>query len=507
MSLTFERKLPIVLTFVFFMLTTVGIFSYQSTISLREEEQRQGRARDVLERLDEVQTNSVDTDNAVMAFVLTSDESYLDNVQRAEKQTAADFAQLDALTAIDPEQDVEFDKLQSLAAKKTEINRNLISLRRSSGFDAAVNQLSIRSSQTVGEDFRASIEKIKEREMKLLAQHEDDLDYRMDRTILILIVSSLAGVAALVLANFIVMIENNRRRSAERGLIRANEELEEKVESRTKELQAVNRSLLMSATEREELLAKEHAARNEAEIANRLRDEFMATVSHELRTPLNSILGWARLMKTGNLEPRQTAKAVQTIIKNSESQNKLIDDLLDVARMISGKLQLDNENVTVREFVEHSVETVKPVAARRNISIHVDLANGTNEQIVLGDRVRLQQIVSNLLTNAVKFSEPDRAVEVTAKSDGAFVEVAVRDHGSGISPEFLPLVFERFRQDRATIKQSGGLGLGLAIVRNLTELHGGTVSAYSAGENTGSTFTVRLPLAVNGDGHVSRAHI
>ena len=212
-------------------------------------------------------------------------------------------------------------------------------------------------------------------------------------------------------------------------------------------------------------------------------------------------------MKTGNLEPRQTAKAVQTIIKNSESQNKLIDDLLDVARMISGKLQLDNENVTVREFVEHSVETVKPVAARRNISIHVDLANGTNEQIVLGDRVRLQQIVSNLLTNAVKFSEPDRAVEVTAKSDGAFVEVAVRDHGSGISPEFLPLVFERFRQDRATIKQSGGLGLGLAIVRNLTELHGGTVSAYSAGENTGSTFTVRLPLAVNGDGHVSRAHI
>jgi len=489
------------------MLTTVGIFSYQSTISLRDEERRQGRAREVLQRLDSVQTNSVDTDNAVMAFVVTGNESYLESVQRAEKQTSADFAQLDSLTANDPEQDVEFDNLQVLAQKKSAINKNLIELRRNAGFDAAVNQLSIKSSQTVGIEFRGSIDKIKNREMKLLTNHENAVDNTMNRTILILIVSSLAGVAALVLANFIVLLENNRRRSAERALIRANEELEEKVKSRTKELQAVNVTLLASASEREELLAKEQEARREAEIANRLRDEFMATVSHELRTPLNSILGWARLIKTGNLEPRQTEKAVQTIIKNSESQNRLIEDLLDVARMISGKLALDVDEVTVREFVEDSVESIKPEAARRNITIHVDLDNTTAEKVVSGDRLRLQQIVSNLMTNAVKFSAQGGAVDVIAKSDGAFVEVAVKDHGSGISPEFLPLVFERFRQDRSTIKQSGGLGLGLAIVRNLTELHGGTVSAHSDGENKGSTFTVRLPLAVNGDGQVSRAHI
>ena len=232
----------------------------------------------------------------------------------------------------------------------------------------------------------------------------------------------------------------------ERALIRANAELEEKVESRTKQLQAVNVTLLASASEREELLANEHEARREAEIANRLRDEFMATVSHELRTPLNSILGWARLLKSGHLEPRQTDKAVQTIIKNSESQNRLIEDLLDVARMISGKLQLDVEQVPVREFVEALCrDRIKPEAAKRNIAIHVDFTDGTGEQTVSGDRVRLQQMISNLITNAVKFSGPDSGVDVTAKSDGEFVEIAVKDHGAGISPEFLPLVFERFQ--------------------------------------------------------------
>ena len=498
MPFTFERKLPIVLTFVFFMLTTVGIFSYQSTISLRDEQQRQNRARNVLQHLDRVQTNSIATDNAVMNFVVTGDESYLNPVDRANKQTAEDLGQLDTLTANDPEQDLEFDNLQALAQKKSDINKKLIDLRRQSGFNIAVTQLPLGSAQGTGTDFRSSIDKIKNREMQLLADHEDKLDANMDRTILILIVSSLAGVAALVLANFIVLLENNRRRSAERGLIRANAELEEKVESRTMELQAVNVALLASATEREELLAKEHEARREAEIANRLRDEFMATVSHELRTPLNSILGWARLLKSDHLDPRQSEKAIQTIIKNSESQNRLIEDLLDVARMISGKLQLDVEEVPVREFVEHSVETAKPEAAKRNIAIHVNFTDGTGEQAVSGDRVRLQQVISNLITNAVKFSRPDSGVDVTAKPDGEFVEISVKDHGAGISPEFLPMVFERFRQDRTTIRQSGGLGLGLAIVRNLTELHGGTVSAQSAGENKGSTFVVRLPLPRNG---------
>jgi signal transduction histidine kinase len=495
MSLPFERKLPIIFTFIFFVLTTVGILSYQSTLSVREELGRQKRTRDVLIDLDDVLTGSIDTDNAVMGFIVTGNESYLAPVSHAQSTITAKMAELDALTAADGQQDEEFDRLKVLIDKKSAIVKHLVDTRRGTNFDTAILELPQSSSQVISNDLRSSIDKLKKRELQLLAEHEAAIDRGMNQTILILLISSLAGVGALVFANFIVLIENSKRRKAEVRLIKANEELEAKVAERTRELQAANHTLTESAQEREELLAKEQAARREAEIANRLRDEFMATVSHELRTPLNSILGWARLLDDGNLEPRQSAKAVRTIIKNSESQNRLIEDLLDVARMISGKLQLDVKPVPVREFIEHSVETVRPAAAARNITIDIRLDPQVSGRHVPGDRVRLEQVLSNLLTNAVKFSKTDSSVAVTAAAENGDVVIRVTDHGSGISPEFLPMMFERFRQDRSTIKQSGGLGLGLAIVRNLTELHGGTVSAHSDGVGMGSTFTVRLPLA------------
>jgi len=499
MALTFERKLPIVLTFIFFVLTTVGIISYQGTLSIREELSRQQHTRNVLASLDNVLTNSVQTDTSVMSFVITGDETYLARKDAADRQTAAEMSKLDAETAADPEQDIEFDKLQSLVDQHDQVVRKLIDLRKQTDFQTAIAQVPLSSSTAVGNNLRQSIDHLKHRELELLRQHEDATDHNMNRTILILLISSLAGVAALVLANFIVLIENNRRRSAEKGLIRANEELEEKVKARTSELERANRNLLTSASEREDLLAKEQAARREAEIANRLRDEFMATVSHELRTPLNSILGWARLLNNGNLEPRQSAKAVKTIIKNSESQNRLIEDLLDVARMISGKLRLDIADVPIKEFIEHSIESARPEAAKRNITITLKVDDSLAGKSIAGDRVRLEQIVGNLLTNAVKFSRPDSSVDVKAVDDEQFVDISVTDHGVGINADFLPLVFERFRQDRSTIKQSGGLGLGLAVVRNLTELHSGSVSAASEGENKGSTFTVRLPVAGHPD--------
>lgn len=247
----------------------------------------------------------------------------------------------------------------------------------------------------------------------------------------------------------------------------------------------------------EQLYLSERQARGEAEIANRLRDDFMASVSHELRTPLNSILGWARLLENGKLDGEVSAKAVKTIIRNAETQNHLIEDLLDIARIISGKLTLEPENVNPCELISSAIETVKPAAEARSIAIDFDFEPAADKKIISADPNRLQQIVLNLLTNAIKFSPESGAIKLALMRKGDFIVLNVTDNGAGIKSEFLPFVFEPYRQDLNNAKKSGGLGLGLSIVRQLTEMHGGTVSVESDGENRGSTFTVKLPIVVD----------
>ena len=243
--------------------------------------------------------------------------------------------------------------------------------------------------------------------------------------------------------------------------------------------------------EREDLLKREQAARKDAEIANRLRDEFLATVSHELRAPLNSILGWARLMEKDSLDEATTEKAVNTIIRNAESQNRLIEDLLDVSRIISGKLRLEVVTIKPINIVEAAIETVRPAAEAKGIKLEIKQEADVSH--ISGDPNRLQQVIWNLMSNAIKFTPNDGRVTLEIERDEDFVEVRVRDTGVGIKEEFLPHVFDRFRQaDASSIRKFGGLGLGLAIVRHITEMHGGTVEVQSAGENQGSTFTVRF---------------
>jgi PAS domain S-box-containing protein len=246
--------------------------------------------------------------------------------------------------------------------------------------------------------------------------------------------------------------------------------------------------------EREELLGREREARAEAEQANRLKDEFLATVSHELRTPLTAILGWAHLLRGGQLEGEGAAKALETIERSARSQAQLIDDLLDVSRIVTGKLRLDVVPVGPQSFIDPAIETVRPAAEAKGVRLQKLIDTGV--ETVMGDPARLQQVVWNLLTNAVKFTPRGGRVQVSLERVNSQVEIAVTDTGAGIEPEFLPHVFERFRQaDQRTTRQHGGLGLGLAIVRHLVELHGGSVRADSGGEGTGSTFTVRLPVA------------
>jgi PAS domain S-box-containing protein len=247
--------------------------------------------------------------------------------------------------------------------------------------------------------------------------------------------------------------------------------------------------------EREELLGREREARAEAEQANRLKDEFLATVSHELRTPLTAILGWAHLLRGGGLQGDGAARALETIERNARSQAQLIDDLLDVSRIVTGKLRLDVVPVSPHTFIDAAVEAVSPAAEAKGVRLQRVIDTGV--ETVMGDPARLQQVVWNLLTNAVKFTPRGGRVQVRLERVNSQVEIAVADTGSGIDPEFLPHVFERFRQaDQRTTRSHGGLGLGLAIVRHLVELHGGSVRADSGGEGTGSTFTVTLPVAL-----------
>lgn len=251
--------------------------------------------------------------------------------------------------------------------------------------------------------------------------------------------------------------------------------------------------------ERKHLLAAEREARADAERASRLKDEFLSTLSHELRTPLSAIVGWSQILQGGKADAARITQAVEVIKRNAEAQVRLIDDLLDMSRIVSGKLRLDVRPVDPVAVAESALDVITPAAAAKGIEFEKRMDPGTGP--VLGDPDRLHQAVWNLLSNALKFTPPGGRVELTVTRAGSQAQIAVTDSGAGIAAEFLPHVFERFRQaDSSTTRAHGGLGLGLAIVRQLVELHGGTVAASSPGPGLGSTFVVRLPLVDGRDG-------
>lgn len=249
-----------------------------------------------------------------------------------------------------------------------------------------------------------------------------------------------------------------------------------------------------AAAEREAMLEREQKLRETAEEASRLKDEFLAMVSHELRTPLNSILGWSQMMRSGVVKADQYEKAIETIDRNARSQGQLIDDLLDITRIITGKLRLNIEEVNFASIINSAMQTVRPAAQAKNIQLLVEVP--IVEPQILGDAERLQQIVWNLLSNAVKFTPRGGQISVILESKGSHIKLIVRDSGEGIQPEFLPYVFDRFSQaDMSSTRRMGGLGLGLSIVRHLIEMHGGTISVFSEGKGLGATFTAFLPLS------------
>jgi signal transduction histidine kinase/ActR/RegA family two-component response regulator len=255
----------------------------------------------------------------------------------------------------------------------------------------------------------------------------------------------------------------------------------------------MSRLRLIQALERE-AREKERLYR-EAQAANQMKDQFLATISHELRTPLTSILGWSEMLASGRLTPELATRAVRTIDRNARAQAQIIDDLLDISRIVSGKLRLDVRRMPVAQPVEAAVEAVRPAALARDVELVLDVAPDAGE--IDADPDRLQQVVWNLVANAVKFTDGGGRVDVRVQRDARHVEIRVRDTGRGIDRAFLPHVFERFTQvDPSSTREHGGLGLGLSIVRHLVEMHGGDVAAESAGIGQGATFIVRLPFSV-----------
>ena len=275
------------------------------------------------------------------------------------------------------------------------------------------------------------------------------------------------------------------------------EQLERTIAERTRELADANVALSAEIDERTKiekeralLLRREQAARLEAERANRLKDEFLAKLSHELRTPLNAIMGWAHVLGQSSHDRDTVQRASAVIRQNATSQSQLIDDILDVSRIVGGRLVLETQLVELGTVIDNAIDSLMPAAAAKTIQVTRNLDKTIG---VIGDRDRLQQVVWNLVSNALKFTPKGGRVEVSLSEVDGDAQIAVADTGIGISAEFLPFVFDRFRQaDSSMSRRHSGLGLGMAIVRHLVELHGGTVSVESGGENLGTTFRLRL---------------
>lgn len=265
-------------------------------------------------------------------------------------------------------------------------------------------------------------------------------------------------------------------------------------------------SATRAAEERSRLLEAERAARAEVERVSLMKDEFLATLSHELRTPLNAVLGWSKILSARVQDDAETARGLETIARNARAQAQLIEDLLDMNRIVSGKIRLDVQRIDLGPVVMAALDSVRPSADAKSISVRTTIDPEAGP--VLGDPNRLQQVFWNLLTNAVKFTQKDGTIHVIVRRVSSHFEIIVHDTGMGISPAFLPHLFERFRQaDSSTTRKYGGLGLGLSIVKHLVELHGGHIRAESPGEGNGATFVVSLPLrAVRDRGAESSEH-
>jgi signal transduction histidine kinase len=413
--------------------------------------------------LRELLATLVDAETGERGFIITGQDSYLDPYQRARDEISSALARVRALVADGPEQRVDVQRLsRATELKLTELS-DAIRQRRESGFAAAQAQVATNVEKRTMDQIRAIMALLETREEARLAARRQDAARSYHVALL-----TEFGTTALALVALVGLFFSTFRYGTMR--LRATQEAE-----------------AQQAQLREALQQK---------------DDFVALVSHELRTPANTIAGWARMLVAGTAQPGQRDHGIATICRNADSLRQLIDDLMDTSQLLSGRMRLTTTSVAVQEVVRDAIETVRLSAENKGVvlteAIQPDLPD------IKGDAGRLKQVVWNLLANAIKFTPPGGHVTVGLTSNDGGLRLEVSDTGEGIDAVFLPHVFERYRQAAAPTSSQRGVGLGLAIVRHLVELHGGTVTAQSAGVGQGSAFVVELPLAGAGHHPVTR---
>jgi len=447
----------------------IGVISNAELSALANSSARVQRSYDLLQTLYDLNAALTDTETNQRGFLLTQDPSYLSQYNSAIAQIRLAMIELRRLSSGEPETRTAIDSLEALAGGKlADLQESLLHAQSGSNHSAMANEVQGKGKYLM-DAFRrdsAALENIQRHLLDRRRKQEAEARFFSQAVLVTTVVLSvlLVGAAAMVSRRF-----DDRRMMLEKEI----------AERRRAE------------KNREALLVSERAARSEAERATRLKDEFVATLSHELRTPLNAIVGWASILRADR-RTETINQGVEVIERNAKLQAQMIEELLDMSRIISGKLLFELEKTDVAELVEAAVAAVRPAAAAKGVVLNLNVARCSS---VSADPARLQQIAWNLLTNAIKFTPRAGRVDVVLREHQGQVELSISDTGLGIKPEFLPFVFDRFRQaDASTTRRHGGLGLGLSIVKSLVELHGGTVDVESPGEGQGATFIVRLPV-------------
>jgi signal transduction histidine kinase/ActR/RegA family two-component response regulator len=463
-----DRSLTVWFLFILIVISASTWLSYRSLVNIVRNDERVSFSHALIDELDSTLSTLKDAETGQRGFLITGEESYLAPYARAVDAMAQHLQRVRTLTAGDPDQQRILPLLEPAISTKLAELRETIDLRRGVSFSAAQAIVLTNEGKNTMEEIRRLVTLMQDHENDLLRERTAESAASSRRAQLTIFGDGVMGVLLLVM--FFAQVARHMK---ERAVLFQQEETARQGAERAFE--------------------GERQARDRAEQASRLKDEFLATVSHELRTPLNAILGWSRMLRAGTVDPKSVSRGLESIERNAVAQAQLIEDLLDISRIVAGRLRLEVVPLDLVDVIRAAVDVVKPAADAKQIRIETSFDRTV--AAVSGDPQRLQQVAWNLLSNSIKFTPTGGRVEARLESRDGKAALVVRDTGKGIDPAFIPHVFELFRQaDAGPSRKQGGLGLGLAIVRKIVEMHGGTIRVESPGEGAGSTFIVELPV-------------